>query len=254
MIADLISDTLNIRLITRNIISVFSNKSENTDLFIHKLKHSKYVVDGKTVNSDDIIGYLKKDYNIYENIFRFVSRHANIDCNKFEEYLNYLDLQQCLMMHFYQLSSEKLRIIENLILLSSNKQFIILDYIDDLECKSKFYSLIFNASLDDKCIIIPFSNISDATNDVTCQCYVKSPTKVKMLPRFSNEFLNYEFNTHIKYYTGIKPAIYHSNTKYVLNSYRYSVYEILLIVLFAIKLVIIKINNWRFKYVSRLYS
>ena len=251
MIADLISDSIDVRLITKNVISVFSTDMHTTDTFIHKLKHSKYKINDKIIDTDSVISYLKKDYNIYENIFRFISRHPNLNCCKFEEYLNYLNLQQCLLMHFYQLSKEHLRIVENLMLLSSNKSIIILDYIDDLECKSKFYSLLFNIALDDKCIIVPFIDIADATNNSTCQCYVKSISQVKMLPRFSNEFLNHEFNTHLKYYTGIRPNVYHNEImKYTLNSYRYSYYEVFLIILFAIKLIIIKFNNWRLSYLN----
>ena len=246
MIADLISDSLNIRLITKNIISVFSTNFNNTDSFINLLKHSKYKTYDKIVESDDIISYLKKDYNIYENIFRFVSKQNNLDLNKFKEYLNYFNLTHCLLLHFYELSIIQLRIIENLIVLSSNKQIIILNYIDDLKCKNKFYTLLFNVALDNKCIIVPFRNIIDAANNSTSQCYIKSITQVKILPRFSNEFLNHEFNTHIKYYTGLKPSIYHCNPVNLnINNYEYSFIEIILILLFTIYLTIVKFYNWR---------
>lgn len=248
MIADLISDSLSIRLITKNIISVFSTNFNNTDSLIHLLKHSKYKTYNKIVESEEIISYLKKDYNIYENVFRFVSRQHNLDLNKFKEYLNYFNLSHCLLLHFYELSMIQLRIIENLIVLSSNKPIIIINYIDDIKYKDKFYILLFKIALDDKCIIVPFRNIVDATNNSTSQCYVKSMTQVKILPRFSNEFLNHEFNTHIKYYTGIKHNVYHCDPiKFSINNYKYSFIEIILILLFTIYLTTVKFYNWRHK-------
>lgn len=253
MIADLIEST-DIRLITKNVMSVYSTNKEYTDSFIRYLKTHNYLVNNVPHIANDLIGYNKKTYNIYENIYRFAKRHTDINLNKFIEYLNFLDLGHILLMHFYQLDNDTLSLIESLLQLSTYKPIVIIDYIDNLKYKDKIYSLLFHIGLDDRLIIVPFTNIQDAVNNSTWQCYVKSPTQVKTLPRFSNEFLNHEFNTHTHYYTGNLPVIYHNPSYiYSIQSYKYTLYEIFLIFLFAIKLYIIKFNNWRLSY-SNLIS
>ena len=250
MIADLIGNT-GIRLITKNVMSVYSTNKEYTDSFIRYLKTHNYLVNGEPHTSNELIGYNKKTYNIYENIYMFAKRHDDINLNKFIEYLNFLDLGHTLIMHFYQLDNDTLSLIESLLQLSTYKPIIIIDYVDSLKYKDKIYSLLFHIGLENRLIIVPFTNIQDAVNCSTWQCYVKSPTQVKTLPRFSNDFLNHEFNTHLKYYTGIRPSVYHNEImKYTLNSYRYSYYEVFLIILFAIKFIIIKFNNWRLSYLN----
>lgn len=249
MIADLINEHNDVRLITKNVMSVYSTNKEYTDNFIRKLKHSSYKVNNKTISSDEIICYVKKTYNIYENIYRFVERHQDINTDKFIEYLNYFNKYHLLWMHFYQLSKNDLSLIEILLQLSSNKQIIIIDYIDSYEYKDHLYSLLFNVGLDDKLVIVPFTNIIDAVNNSTCQCYVKSDNAVKVMSRFPNEFINYEFDTHIEYYTGKFPQLYcKSNSTTFPCSYKYSIYELLLIFLFSIKFALIKFNNWRLSY------
>ena len=253
MIADLIGNT-GIRLITKNVMSVYSTNKEYTGSFIRYLKTHDYLVNDVPHTANDLISYNKKTYNIYENIFRFAKRHDDINLNKFIEYLNFLDLGHIILLHFYQLDNDMLSLIESLLQLSTYKPIVIIDYVDNLKYKDKIYSLLFHIGLENRLIIVPFTNIQDAVNCSTWQCYVKSPVQIKMLPRFSNEFLNHEFNTHIHYYTGKSPVIYH-NPQHIYNikSYRYTLYEIFLIFLFAIKLYIIKFNNWRLSY-SNLIS
>lgn len=245
MIADLV-DSCDIRLITRNVMAVYSTNNEYTDNFIRKLKHSSYIVNHKEVSSDSIISYVKKTYNVYENIYRFVKRHKDINYNKFIEYLSFLDLSHLLWLHFYQLSRSSLSIVEILLQLSTDKKIVIIDYIDDLQCRSKIYSLLFHIGLEDRLIIVPFNNIDEAVNNSTCQCYVKSLNEAKIQSRFSNEFINTEFSTSVVHYNGLRPLIYKKSSKTIRPiCYRYTFYEILLIVLFSIKLFLITLDNWR---------
>jgi hypothetical protein len=44
MIADLLDDNFHIRLITRNVMTVYSTNKEYTDKFITKLKNSTYII------------------------------------------------------------------------------------------------------------------------------------------------------------------------------------------------------------------
>ena len=246
MIADIIDDTSDVRLITRNVMAVFSTNKEFTDSFILKLKHSSYYVNNNVTDSNKIISYIRKTYNIYENIFRFVSRHKEYSLEKFIEYLNFLDLSHFLWLHFYQLSSQDLSVVEILLQLSSYKPIVIIGYIDDLEYRDKLYSILFNIGLDDRLIIVPFKNISDAINNSTCQCYVKNTSEFKIQQRFSETFINKEFNTSLGYYLGIRPPIYSYNSPIITPiSYKYSLYEIILIWLFSIKMLIIQFNNYR---------
>lgn len=246
MIADLIDDKLDIRLITRNVMAVYSVNSEYTDSFLMKIKHSCYNVEGDRLSSDSFISYNRRTYNIYKNIYRFVKDSHEYDINKFTEYLNYFGLNHLLWMHFYQLDLHTLKLVEMLIQLSSNKSIVVLDYIDDYDFKDKFYSLLFHIGLDNRLIIVPFKNIADAVNNSTCQCYVKNNIAVKIKPKFSNEFINTEFNTSLEYYNGKRPRIYSpDNVAVVPTSYKYSLYELILIFLFSIRLLLLQFRIWR---------
>lgn len=255
MIADL-SESSDIRLITKNVMAVFSTESELTDYFIRRLKFSNYLVNNKQRDAKEIISYVIKDYNTYENIYRFVERNNKFNANKFVEYLNYFCLGKLLWLHFYQLSKEDLSLVEILLQLSTNKSIVIIDYIDDSKYKIKLYSLLLHVALSDRLIIIPFKNLEDAVNYTTCQCYVKQKDVVKIMTKFPNEFLNSEFHTLALYYKPIHPHVYESNSYIVTpSSYHYSIYEIILILLFSIKMLLISFYNWRMKYhVNRLHS
>lgn len=244
MIADLCSDS-DIRLITRNVMSLYSSSNEYRDSFIRKLKYSDYIVSGHRLKSDFIISYVKKDYNKYENIFRFAKRKRDINLSKFIEYLSFIDLSHVLWMHFYQLDPDTLRIVELLIQLSGNKPIIITDQIDSFSNSNRLYSLIFNVGLEDRLIIIPFSDISAAVNNSTCQCYVKSNDLVKIKPKFPNDFLNREFGTCTVYYNGVRPRLYTCDANSIMiSSYRYSLFEVLLIFVFSVEMLLFSLFNW----------
>ena len=246
MIADLIDDKLNIRLITRNVMSVYSTNSDYTDSFIRKLKHSSYKINDKCVSSDNFISYVKKDYNIYKNIYRFVSKNKHINTDKFIEYLNYLGLNHLLWLHFYQLNKEDLNVVEILMQFASDKPVIIINYIDESKYVEKLYSLLFYIGLEDRLVIVPYRDITKAVNNATCQCYVKQCGIAKIQSKFPNNFLNETFNTSDKYYTGLRPSVYRSESNVVKPiSYTYSVYELILIMLFSIKMLYIHLYNWR---------
>ena len=245
MIADIIDDRLKLRFITRNVMSVYSTNSEYTDAFIRKLKHSEYIINNETQKSDSFISYIKKDYNIYKNILRYVKKCKRINTDKFIEYLNYFGLNHLLWMHFYQLSRDDSSLVDILMLLASDMPVIIIDYIDELKYRQKLYSLLFHVGLDDKLIIVPFRNIADAVNNSTCQCYVKNQCAVKIQSYFSNNFINTEFNTSLEYYNGLRPKIYRQCNSAIVPTYRYSWCELLLIFLFSIKMIYISLYNWR---------
>ena len=255
MIADLIEST-SIRLITKNVMAVYSTNKEYTDYFIRYLKTHNYLVDGEPHTSNELIGYNKKTYNIYENIFRFVKRNSKFNADKFIEYLNYFNLSNLLWLHFYQLDEQALSLVEILLQLSTNKKIVIIDYIDENKYKIKLYSLLLHVALDDRLIIVPYRNIEDAVNYTTCQCYVKKNNVAKIMTKFPNEFLNYEFNSSKMYYKPINPHVYeHSNLIICPSSYRYSLYEIALIFIFSIRMLITSLYNWRMNlYVNRLHS
>jgi hypothetical protein len=247
MIADLVNDNLKIRLITRNVMAVYSVESEYTDAFIRTLKHSYYTIENKKVESTSFISFTVRNYNIYKNIFSYVKEIQDVDLIKFSEYLNFLDLNHLLWLHFYQLNDTQTRIVELLLQLASNRKVIITDYVDSLqEYSNKIYTLLFYVGLEDKLIIVPFTNISEAVNNSTCQCYVKSPTVAKIQSTFSSEFINSEFNSNIEYYNRSRPKVYRRNTNYLIpKSYKYSLFEIILIFLYSIKMLYITIYNWR---------
>ena len=248
MIADLVDDTFKIRLITRNVMCVYSTDKQFVDSFLLKLKHSNYIVNNEQTKSDSIVAYTKKSYNPYENIYRYILRNNNIDATKFSEYLNYFGLNHLLWVHFYQLNKNDLLLVETLMSLSNNKQVVILDEIDSLECKNNLYSLAFHLGLENRLIIIPFTNIHDAVNNSTCQCYVKNYNAAKIQSDFSNEFINTEFNTSEEYYSRIRPSIYKKSDNYIMpSSYKYTLYELFLIYLYYIKMIISSLNVWRYQ-------
>jgi hypothetical protein len=248
MIADLVDDKLNLRFITRNVMSVYSTNTEYLEAFIRKLKHSEYIINKHHVLSESFISYIRKDYNIYKNIFRYIKKCRHINQDKFIEYLSYFSINHFLWLHFYQLSKEDLVLTEILMQLASDMPVVIVDYIDELPYRDKLYSLLFHVGLDNRLIIVPFKNITDAVNNSTCQCYVKSPLAVKIQSDFSNDFINYEFNTSLEYYNGLRPPIYKPDKLEIKPiSYKYSLYEIFLIFLFAVKMMYVSLYNWRMR-------
>ena len=248
MIADLVDDKLKLRFITRNVMSVYSTNNEYTDDFIRKLKHSDYIIDKQTVNSNSFICYVKKTYNMYENIYMFVKKSKSINTDKFIDYLNYIELNHLLWLHFYQLSKDDLTLVEIIMQLATDKPFVIIDYIDNLKCKDKLYSLLFHVGLENRLVIVPFKDIKEAVNNSTCQCYIKHPLAVKIQSDFSNDFINTEFNTSLEYYNGLRPAVYRNdNSAIVPTSYKYSLYELLLILLFSLKMIYIRLHNWKMR-------
>lgn len=244
MIADLIHDKLKIRLITRNVMSVYSTDTRYTDSFIRTLKHSNYVVNKESVSSDSFVSYVKKNYNVYENVFLHIKHNKEFRLEKFVEYLNFFNLNHLLWVHFYQLKYDELNLIELLMQLSTTKKVVVTNYIDTYKDKDKLYTLVFHVGLEDRLIIIPFRNIVDAVNNSTCQCYVKKENVAKIQATFSNEFINSEFNTSVDYYTRKRPLIYHANKNYIVPSYKYNVSELFLIFLYSIKMTLIALFNW----------
>ena len=248
MIADLISDSLKIRLITRNVMSVFSTKDEYTDTFLMKLKHSNYIINKEIIKSDEFIAYTRKTYNPYKNIYKYVSKRKDVRTDKFVEFLNYFGLNHLLWMHFYQLNSDSLSLVETLILLATEKPIVIINYLNDSEYKKKLYSLLFHVGLENRLIIIPCKDLHDAVNNSTCQCYVKNNETVKIQSTFSSSFLNSEFNTSEEYYNNKRPRLYVEDSNYIVPvSYTYTLYELFLIYLFTIKTFILSLNNWRYQ-------
>lgn len=250
MIADLINSSLDVRLITRNVMAVYSSNSEYTDNFIRCLKHSKYIVNGNVVAADEIVSSVNKNYNIYKVVYKVASESNGIDLNSFISYMSFLNLEKLLWLKFADLSCSTRKLIEVLLCLSSNKKILILDYIDQFKFRHKVYSILFHTGLKDKLIIVPFTNIYDAVNNSTCQCYVKHKSAVKIKSEFSNQFLNSELHTSKNYYNGLRPRIY-NNTKLVLcpTSYKYSLYDTLMIFLYSLKMLYYTFYNWRHKHV-----
>lgn len=247
MIADLIDDKLHVRLITRNVMSVYSTDSKYTDDFILKLKHSFYTINysDKQSYSNTFIAYLIRDYNKYKNIFRYISKHYNI--KKFTEYLNFFDKNHLLWLHFADLSNDDLCLIECLILLLSDKQIIILDYFDDKPFASQMMSLLFKIGLEDKLIIYPCKDVNFGINNSTCQCFIQSADSVKIQSRFLDHYLSEQLNSEI-HYNSCHPTIYNSTDNYIIpQKYSYTLYEIILILMFSIKMIYIKFYNWRYE-------
>lgn len=250
MIADLIDDKLNIRLITRNVMAVYSSDSNYTDEFLLKLKHSNYSVNDSILESSSIISYIKKTYNQCKNIFRFVKFNKHIDENKFIEYVNYFDIQYILWLHFYQLDNDTLSIVELLMQLASDKPIIITSYIEE-KYYTKIFSLLFHVGLEDRLIIIPFSDIKVAANNSTCQCYVKDIDRISIQSRFPEAFIQEELHISDQLYDGTRPYLYQKSEVIIKpDSYKYSISEYFLIILFSIMMLFIRFNNWRYTYVT----
>lgn len=248
MIADLIEYNKHrseIRLITKNVMSVYSIKQIYTDNLIHKLKHADYLVDNRIRKSSDIISYNDKKYNMYENVYRHIISDANYSLSRFAEYLNYFNLNHILWLHFYQIPSDDLHLVEILMTLSSNKPIIILDYIDKLSYKNKLYSLLFHIGLLDKLIIVPYTDIQDAISNSTCQTYAESNDDYKTLSRFPNEFIKQKFSTRCNYYRTERPSVYIPKLDTIYPaSYRYTLVQLLKIYLYPIKYIIMLCFNW----------
>ena len=240
MIADLVDTNIDVRLITKNVMSVYSTTLEYTDKFIRLLKHSSYLVDCNIVKSDDIIAYINRDYNPYRFVYQYVKSCNSVNIDKLCSYLSFIGLDHLLWMKFHQIDDRHRLLLENLIVLSSEKPIMVIGYIDSFEDRNKLYSLIFEIGLDDKLVIIPFKDIREAVNNSTCQCYVKNDNFVRIQQRFSNEFLNVEFSSNVNYYNSIVPCVYHSNTiQLAPSSMRYSLYDVLLIILYRLRLLFI---------------
>lgn len=247
MLADLIDTDYNIRLITRNVMSVFSSNPSYISHLLYKIKHSKYTVDNELlVKSEDIVAYISRDYNIKENVFLYVKKR--FDVNKFSEYLNFFDKNHLLWLHFYELSAYDRLLVEILITLLKNKKITVLDYFDDAPFAKDLVSLLFKIGLDDRLIIYPCTSISFGLNNSTCQCYVRDKKSAKVQSRFSEEYLAEELQTSDVRYDSNRPLVYRKNDDYLVPiSYKYSLYELLLIFLFGIKMLCIKVFNWSIK-------
>lgn len=255
MIADLINDQYNVRLITKNVMSVYSTNTEYTDHLIRTLKHSDYIVNNCKINGNTIISYQTNTINKYKNVFRLI-KSLNVNHNKVFDYIAYFDICHILWMKVFQLTPAELKLLRLSLQLSEDKQIVITDYLDDLQIKSKVYSLLYHEGLNDKLIVIPFTDIHDALNCSTCQCYVKSYNRCKILPRFPSVFVNHEFKSDSLSYTNRTPDIYvNNNYPLIPLSYKYSTYDLLLICAYFIKILFIQYLNWRTNNnVIRLYT
>jgi len=244
MIADLIDTDYNVRLITRNVMSVFSSNSDYVASFAYKIKHTKYTVDNELlVKSEDIVAFISRDYNVKENIFRYIKKRFNVD--KFSEYLNFFGKNHLLWLHFSDLSDKDRLLVEILIALSKDKKITFLDYFDDAPFAKDLISLLFKIGLEDKLIIYPCMKISFGLSNSTCQCYVRDRNSAKVQSRFSEEYLAEELQTSDVRYDSDRPLVYRKNDDYLTPiSYKYSLYELLTIFLFSIKMLCIKIFNW----------
>lgn len=254
MIADLVDDNLNIRLITRNVMAVYSTDQTYVDNFLLKLKHSSYIVNNTVTRSDSIISYVKNDYNKFRNVYRFVKSKKDLDVAKFIEYISFFNLQHLLWLHFYDIDCDTISLVELIMQLSSDKPIIITSYIDS-KYYDRIFSLLFHVGLEDRLIIVPIKDVKTAANNSTCQCYIKDADKVSIHSRFPEAFIKEEFGIDDFIYTGLRPSIYHKND-IILSpvSYRYSFYEYLLIILFSIKMMFIHFTNWRYLNEPRLYT
>lgn len=247
MIADLIDTDYNIRFITRNVMSVFSSNSDYVAHFAYKIKYAKYIVDNESlVKSEDIVAYIDRDYNIKENIFRYIKKRFNV--NKFSEYLNFFGKNHLLWLHFSDLSNQDRLLVEILIAISKDKKITFLDHFDDAPFAKDLISLLFKIGLEDKLIIYPCVSISFGLSNSTCQCYVRDRNSAKVQSRFSEEYLAEELHTSDVRYDSNRPTVYRKNCNYLTpTSYKYSLYELLIIFLFSIKMLCIKIFNWSIK-------
>lgn len=247
MIADLIDTDYDVRLITRNVMSVFSSDDNFVSHLSYKVKHAKYLVNNdKVVKAESIVAFIKRDYNIKANIYRYVKKRLNVQ--KFTEYLNFFDKNHLLWLHFSDLDSYDRLLVEILITLLQDKKIIFLDYFDDAPFAKDLISLLFDVGLEDKLIIYPCRDISFGISNSTCQCYVKSYSSAKIQSRFFEEYLTEELDTPDIRYEASRPAVYMKNDHYIVPiSYNYSLYELLMIFLFSIRLLFIKAFNWSVK-------
>ena len=246
MIYDSMDIDYDVRLITRNVMSVFSSNEDYVSHFAYKIKHTEYLVKDKCIKADSIVSFINRDYNINSNIFRYVKKRFNI--KKFTEYLNYFGKNHLLWLHFSDLEKEDKLLVEILIALLKNKPITVLDYFDDTSYASDMISLLFKIGLEDRLIIYPCRNVSFGISNSTCQCYVKSFDSAKIKPRFSEEYLSEELHISDVRYDSNRPIVYRKNDGHLFPiSYKYSLYELLLIFLFSIKMLCIKVFNWSIK-------
>jgi hypothetical protein len=247
MIADLINESLNIRLITQNVMSVYSTNKDHTDCFLNLLKRSSYKVNNSYIKSStDLISYTIKDHNPYENIFKYISKQYNV--NTFTEYLEFFNKNHLLWLRFIDLSKSDLLLVEILISLLSDKKIIILDYFDDERFADRIVSLLYNIGLSDKLIIYPCKNVQFGINNSTCQCYVKNLNAIKIQSKFEEDFIRSELQDNSISYINVYPLVYHKHNSYLTpSSYKYSIYDLLLIFLYSIKMLYIKFYNWRIR-------
>ena len=129
-----------------------------------------------------------------------------------------------------------------------NKKITLLDCFDDAPFAMDLVSLLFKIGLEDRLIIYPCTNISFGLNNSTCQCYVRDMKTAKVQSRFSEEYLVEELHISGVKYDFCRPRVYRKRDNYLSPiSYKYSLYELLLIFLFSIKMLFIKIFNWSLK-------
>ena len=180
MIADLIDSQISMRLITTNVMSIFSTSTDFVDHLAYKVKHTSLLVNGKTVRSESVVSFIDRNYNINKNIFRYVSKRFSITL--FAEYLNFFNKAHLLWLHFSDLDKYDKLLVEILIALLRNKEITYLDYFDDAPFAHDLISLLFEIGLEDRLIIYPCRDVAFGINNSTCQCYVKSFDSVRISP------------------------------------------------------------------------
>lgn len=250
MFVDLLDQNYKLRLITKNVLSVFSTNDNVASDFLTTLSNAKFKVNNKDiVTSDKLISNINYNYNKYENIFNYITKQTDIDKNKVIEYISYFKINHILWLSFDQINQCELQLLNMVLQLASFKRIIITDYFDDNPYKYKVYSLLFKVGLEDRLIIIPFRNLNDATSNSTCQCYVKEPNNVRIQTKFSVEYLNYEFKSSVNYYNNIQLPHIYTNHELRLRptKYKYNLYQLLLILLYNIRLMLYSFFNWRNK-------
>lgn len=245
MIFDLINSDYKVRLVTKNVLSVFSKNKSYTDKFISTLRNGTFKLNGSIKTSETIISYNTYNDNIYENVSNFIDRYTS-NSKKVHEYISSFNLNHILWLRLKDLSTDEYNLLKLFLQLASDKPIIITNYIEKNKYKDKIYSLLLRVGLEDKIIIVPFSDVKEAVSVSTSQCYVKSKKDVKILSKFPNEFLNVEFKTHLNYYknNNIKFYIKSNNNDITPNKYKYSLYEILNIIIYRLKMFIISCICW----------
>lgn len=248
MFADLLDQNYKIRLITNNVLAVFSTNDIPVLDFLNVILDSKFKINNNNiVNSESVISTYNTKYNKYENIFRYIVKQNKINKTKVIEYISFFNINYILWLSFDQINKFELQILNVILQLSTNKPIIITDYFDDNPFKYKLYSLLFNIGLEDRLVIVPFRNISDAVSNSTCQCYVKEINDARIQTKFPVEYLNYEFKSNLNYYKiSNTPCIYTNNELQLCpTNYKYTLYQLALIILYNIKLMLFTIFNWR---------